>query len=110
MSSLNLSAAVAALEALRVDVIESLRGGQAAALIQRKTELDDAIGCLQLCQRHQIGPRARVLVLPEPLTRTPSSEFRLMEDHESEDRQHWREVLVDGVPHRPRAGDLFILR
>jgi hypothetical protein len=73
-----------------------------------KLQLDGAIGCLELCMRHRISPGSRVIVLPEADTRSPSAEFRLVEDHESDRREVWTEVMVDGAPVRPSPGSLII--
>ena len=67
-----------------------------------------AIGLLELCQEHDIFPTSRVLVLPPPLTLTPSSEYRLIEDNETEDRQNWIEVKVNGQFVRPLPGSIII--
>ncbi len=76
--------------------------------VRLKHQLDDAIGCLDLCERHQIRPEARVVAVPEPQTRSPSSEFRLVEDHESDCREVWTEAMLDGEPIRPLPGSLII--
>jgi hypothetical protein len=76
--------------------------------VRLKIQLDDAIECLRLCERYQIGPKARVVRLPEPRTNTPSSEYRVMEDQETDRREHWIEVVIDGVPIRPAPGSLLI--
>jgi hypothetical protein len=73
-----------------------------------KQELDLAIDCLKLCERYGISPKSTVSRLPEPITRTPSSEFRVIEDHELDDRSAWTEVTIDGEPLRPLPGALLI--
>jgi hypothetical protein len=80
------------------------------AALKLKHQLDDAIGCLELCERHQIRPDASVVTLPESQTRSLSSEFRLVEDHESDHRDVWTEVMVDGIPARLLPGSLIIER
>ncbi len=110
MARLDFTVALTALAAMREETVAGLRDHQTPALLQRKRELDDAIGCLTLCLRHQIDPRARVVTIPDTLTRTPSSELRLIEDHESDDRRYWQEVVVDGKSLRPSPGDLLIQR
>ncbi len=78
--------------------------------LRLKLQLDDAIDCLELCERHQIRPDASVVVVPEPQTRSPSSELRLVEDHECDSREVWTEVMLDGLPVRPLPGSLIIER
>lgn len=79
-------------------------------VLKLKRQLDEAIGCLELCERHQIRPDACVIALPEPETLSPSTEFRLVEDHESDRREDWTEVTLDGVPVRPLPGSLILER
>jgi hypothetical protein len=76
--------------------------------VRLKLQLDDAIDCLRLCERYQIRPNATVVRLPEPQTITPSSEYRLVEDRETDRREHWIEVMIDGIPVRPAPGSLLI--
>ena len=76
--------------------------------VQPKLELDRAIGCLELCQRYDIHPSSKVLVLPVPLTVTPSSEYRLIEDNETDDREKWIEAKVNGQFIRPLPGSFIV--
>ena len=78
--------------------------------LRLKRQLDDAIGCLELCEQHQIRPDVSVIALPEPRTMSPSSEFRVVEDQESDRRDDWIEVTLDDVPVRPLPGSLIIER
>ena len=96
----NLTAVFSRLEEWRSQAVAELKGGNRDALAL-KLELDHAIGCMQLCRKHGFAPDSRVLQLPDALTRSPSSSFRLVEDHESDDRQYWTEVVVDGEPVQP---------
>jgi hypothetical protein len=108
MSRIEFSRVLPALEALRSDVIAEMKRAPSSELVKRKTEIDAAIACLELCAEHQIGPRSRITRIPEPATRTPSSEFRLIEDRESDDRALWREVTIGGHPIRPLPGALIV--
>jgi hypothetical protein len=51
-----------------------------------------------------------VAVLPDKRTRTHLSEFRIVEDHETDRRQYWIELCDDHGPLRPLPGDLLIRR
>jgi len=75
-----------------------------------KRELDRAIECLEFCQKYDIRTNSSVIVIPNPVTMTPSSEFRLIEDNETDDRQQWLEVSVNGEFIRPFPGSLIIER
>ena len=71
-------------------------------------QLDMAISCLEFCQRHQIHPNCQVTVLPPTLTRTPFSEYRIMEDQETENRECWTELSIKGQEFRPSEGDILL--
>ncbi len=73
-----------------------------------RRELAEARRCLEMCARLGFDGRERAYVLPAPETRTPSSEFRIMEDQETDDRRHWTEVTIDGSPVRPGAGWVLV--
>lgn len=98
---------MSALERMRVEVIADIKQGQKHN-IHIKFQLDDAIQCLSFCESHAITASASVLQLPETKTRTPSSEYRIMEDHESEDRGAWTELKLRGKEVRPTPGTLLI--
>jgi hypothetical protein len=99
------------LRQLRLSVLHGLRDPATRdEALRLKLQLDDAIGCLELCERYHIRPDARVLAVPKPQTSSPSSEFRLVEDHESDRREVWTEVMFDGESIRPLPGSLLIER
>lgn len=100
-------AVIAQLEHLRADAIASLRQGDRTHLAH-KLQLDDAIASLRFCEAHAITAAAVVTQLPETRTRTPSSEYRIVEDHESDDRELWTELHVDQHPVRPSPGMLLL--
>lgn len=71
-------------------------------------QANDAIACLKFCERHGIHPGAKAIRLPDPSTLSPSSEYRIVEDHETEDRLYWSELAIDDDPVRPSPGSLLI--
>ncbi len=79
-----------------------------ATVLAQKLQVDSAIGCLEVCQKFNIGPRAQVLILPPTKTQTPSSEYRIVEDHESDNREWWQELQIDDEPIRLREGDRIV--
>ena len=95
------------LEEWRAEITEQLRQAQNDAL-PLKLEVDAAIECLRMCADYGISRPARVVRLPERRNRTPSSEYRLMEDQETDDRQHWIEVEVNGEPVRPAPFSVLV--
>lgn len=60
--------------------------------------------CLAMCERLGLDGTERAYVLPTPETATPTSEFRIVEDHETDERRFWTEVLLEGARVRPGAG------
>ncbi|MDR2326167.1 MAG: hypothetical protein LBE51_12300 [Acidovorax sp.] len=99
--------ALHALAQLRAQLVEELKQGQRDRLAH-KLQLDDAIACLQWCEAHSITASAKVTQLPETRTRTPSSEYRIVEDHETEDRSIWTELQQGSQPLRPSPGMLLV--
>ncbi|QDQ86915.1 hypothetical protein FMZ60_04470 [Alcaligenaceae bacterium SJ-26] len=99
--------ALALLQQQRQATIHALKSGNPSGLAA-KLSLDDAIACLQLCEQYGIHAKARITVLPETRTRTPSSEYRILEDHESEDRSIWTELELSGEAIRPTPGTLLL--
>src|ERR1700733_14136588 len=96
------------LRSWRSEVIQGLADlGMPHETVQLKAELDRAIACLEFCQEHDVRSSSRVLVIPNPSTMTPSSEFRLIEDNETEDREQWIEVKMNGQFIRPLPGSLI---
>ena len=79
-----------------------------AAAVQLKLQLEEAIGCLQLCMRYAISSRSRVTQIPLPRTMSAASEFRLVEDHETDNRESWEEVRVDGETIRPLPKSIIV--
>ena len=76
--------------------------------LQAKRQLDDAVNCLQFCQRHQLRFNSEVTVLPNTQTRTPASNYRVLEDHETEARECWVELEINGKPLHLYPGDIVI--
>jgi hypothetical protein len=109
MGAIQFDAVLERLERWRESVVEQLSDPAShAEALRVKLQIDDAIGCLALCERHQIRSDARVIQLPEPRNMTPSSEFRIIEDQESDQREYWIEAMIDGAPIRPVPGTLLL--
>ena len=95
------------LETAKNQIIAELKQGNSTRLIE-KLQIDDAIASLKLCERHSITASAKVIELPETRTRTPSSEYRVLEDHETEDREIWTELIIANEAIRPSPGALLV--
>jgi len=109
MSDLVFKSVLPKLRSWRSEVIEGLADHEKQQeVVQLKLELDQAIACLELCQEYDVRPISRLLVIPDPSTTTPSSEYRLIEDNETDDREQWIEAKVNGQFIRPLPGSLII--
>lgn len=103
--------ALEVLEDARKALIQQLRRqsddphAHADALAQ-KVEIDSAIELLTLLSKHDAGPRFSVTELPPPLS--DGSEYRIMEDQETDDRAAWTELIVQGSPVRPSPRALVV--
>ncbi|MAE93548.1 MAG: hypothetical protein CL910_02700 [Deltaproteobacteria bacterium] len=93
-------------EALRVAIAELRSGRESSPSL--KLELKAAIHCLETFAEHGIPSRFAAICLPELETRSAASEYRVLEDHETENRESWTEVGVDGVLVRPIPDSLVI--
>lgn len=85
--------------------VEQLRsnGGDEAAR-QAKRQLDLALRCLDLCERYQIDPKAKVTTVPWPAEAFGTFEvFDVGEDGLAE-----RPLIVDGQPLELAPGELII--
>ncbi|MDH7447605.1 hypothetical protein [Aquimarina sp. 2201CG14-23] len=90
--------------------IEELRINRTQELVARKKEVDNAITWLKKGMDHQIHPDMNIIMIPEKMTKTPSSEYRLIEDHESDERKYWTEVKLDDQELRPMPGDFLMIK
>lgn len=79
-----------------------------AELIGKKNLIQYSISLLKKCDLYDIKPRSVFWRLPERLCESPSSEYRILEDCETEKREHWHEVLFDGKRIRLRHNDIII--
>ena len=89
------------------------RAKQATRDQKRRLEADicalrEAVTALEVLGRWGVRGKLRVTRLPLPTTQTAGSEFRLIEDAESDDPTRWVEVEVEGKPVRPLPGALIL--
>ncbi len=93
----------------RDEVLVQLRDPLAhAETLTLKLQLDAAIAALEFCERHQIRPEAPVTVLPDLKTQSPSSAFRIAEDHESDNKANWVELEINDWHLELSPGDIII--
>jgi len=74
-----------------------------------KKSLDSAIKWLKKGEEFNIDPNKQIISLPQTQTKTPSSEFRIIEDNESDKIEHWEEVKINDKIIRPLPGSWMIL-
>ncbi len=90
-------------------IVEKLQDNKTSELLHEKKNIDNAIKWLRKGMDNEVNPNLTIIKLPEQKTQTPSSEFRLIEDHESDDKKDWTEVKVDNKELRPTSNDFFIM-
>lgn len=86
----------------RHELVEQMRSPSTTELqreevLKLKVQLDQAIGCLQLCERYQILLTSKVIEIVRS-QQGHSSEYHLMDDCASPERDVWIEVEVNGKP------------
>ena len=97
------------LRAWHEETIMQLRDPEThAAALRLKRQLDDALACLDLCQQFQIQPGAKVTVLPDLQTMSPSCSYRVMKDNETDNQEHWTELAIDDYHLELFPGDMVI--
>jgi hypothetical protein len=100
---------IAKLEVWQKETIEALRrspGDQ--TLLRLKLDLGTAAGCLRLCQKYGIDGRWQPIELP--VSDNVYSEARLMWDNETENREHWETVVINGERLGAWPGDVLLCR
>lgn len=79
-----------------------------AEALTLKLQLDAAIAALEFFERYQIKPNAPVTVLPDLKTQSPSSAYRVAEDHESDNQANWVELEINEWHLELHPGDIII--
>lgn len=67
-----------------------------AELIGNKNLLEHSIRLLKKCDEFDICAGSVFTKLPQKMCNSPSSEYRIVEDGETEDKKYWEEVQVNG--------------
>ncbi|WP_298516389.1 hypothetical protein [uncultured Kordia sp.] len=91
------------------EIIAELRIQSSQELIAEKKALDMAISWLEKADSLNIDVNKKIVQIPQNKTNTPSSEFRIIEDHESDDKNNWEEIEINGEVIRPLADSWLIL-
>ncbi|MBQ4810297.1 hypothetical protein J8M20_03075 [Pseudoalteromonas luteoviolacea] len=64
-------------------------------LIGNKNLIEHSISLLKKCDKHGISAGSIFTKLPQTQCDSPSSEYRIIEDGETDDPQYWQEVKID---------------
>ena len=86
----------------------SLLQEEKQALVSYKKELEQLLFLKKLSDTYHLEPVAieRIIVLPSP--RTDFSNFRLVDDAETEEKQWWEELKIENEPLWLCEGDILI--
>ena len=86
----------------------SLLQEEKQALVSYKKELEQLLFLKKLSDTYHLEPVAieRIIVLPSP--RTDFSNFRLVDDAETEEKQWWKELKIENEPIWLCEGDILI--
>ena len=91
---------------IELENVKSTDHENLSRLIGLMNELDLACKRLELCERWHIFPRSMILALPPK--RDQYNQYRIMEDCDTDARQHWKEAEFSGHICRFNEGDLII--
>jgi hypothetical protein len=83
------------------------RNEDKASDISLKNELLDMVYLIDLYEKYKLSRKniERIIILPDIYT--SAAEYRVVDDCESENRQHWQEIEINGTPIRLHSNDLI---
>ena len=87
-------------EVADIEIQLSAVGGD-EVLVLRKESLVKSLRLLQQLTEYDVAPRAKIHTLPLPESSGHFSEFRLLDDQETEDRNHWTSWRLKVIPSEP---------
>lgn len=78
-------------------------------LIQDKKQLEHVLFLINFSQKYDIQKNAisNIILLPYE-ENTGYGEYRVLNDYETEDREHWAELKIDNEPIRLYPSDIII--
>ncbi len=96
---------------IRDTEVDKLKSGNKDSL-KMKLELDRAIKCLKFCNENGLfkNTNETYKVIELPATSELYSEYRLIDDCETEDRNMWKELKTNGNKLFLHPGDIVILK
>lgn len=81
-----------------------------ASNLRLKKELSEAIYLLNILKQHQISKKTVEAIIELPSSNTGYSDYRIINDCESDDPDHWLEVRINDEKIRLAEGDIVIRR
>ena len=76
--------------------------------ISRKNELLDMLYLIDLYEKYNLKRKNIESIITLPNIYTSAAEYRVIDDCESENRQCWQEIEINGTPIRLHSADLII--
>jgi len=107
-NNIEYSDAIKLIEAEIILLESKLRINQSQNILNKIHRYKQAVKWLKNGQQYNINPKSNITELPPTLVQTPSSEYRIMEDSESDDRSTWVELKIKDQEFRLRGGDIII--
>ena len=86
----------------------SLLQEEKQALISYKKELEQLLFLKKLSDTYHLEPKEIEHIVVLPLPRTDFSNFRLVDDAETEEKQWWEELKIENKPIWLCEGDILI--
>ncbi|TQV88291.1 hypothetical protein [Aliikangiella coralliicola] len=78
----------------KIKVCENLE--EKAELIGKKNLAEHSIRLLKKCDENGVGAGSIFTKLPRKVCDSPSSDYRIIEDLETDDNKYWTEVNIEG--------------
>lgn len=109
-STIDYSDVIALVEAEISKIEKELQVHQSQILLNKIYSYKQAMSWLKIGQNYNVNPKSKFFKFPITMTQTSSSEYRIIEDNESDDRYIWTELKIEGEELRPSTGDILIQR
>ncbi len=100
-----------AIKVLKIQLCElevALKLNKTSELVKKKVNILNAIKWLEISMQFQISPKFKIFKLPENRIKSPSAQFRVVDDNESDNFKNWEEICDGKI--RLISEDLVILK
>lgn len=105
-----MDAVIEKLKSWKIEIMHQLQKEKTNDLITNINEIDKSIYFLELLSKFNISPNEINTFIELPVSKTGYSEYRIMNDCESENRNFWLELMHNGKPIRCFGKDLIMLK